>query len=104
MTTLSIAPVLSADNTHLIVQEKLERYKKQLDKMEQKAKPENSEDEDEDEYEEKKRKQFSQKLILCTAQTKYRVIKKACRRLEFKLVDDENCDFDIYWSDTGIQP
>jgi hypothetical protein len=34
MTTLSIAPVLSADNTHLIVQEKLERYKKLLDKME----------------------------------------------------------------------
>jgi len=42
--------------------------------------------------------------VLCTYQTKYRVIKKACRRLDFKLNDDENCDFDLYWADTGMLP
>ena len=43
-------------------------------------------------------------MILCTTQTKYRVIKKACRRLDYKFNDDENCDFDLYWADTAILP
>jgi len=42
------------------------------------------------------------KLILCTANTKYRVVKKSCRLLDFKLNEDENCDWDIYWADTGM--
>ena len=33
-----------------------------------------------------------------------KVIKKACRRLDYKFNDDENCDFDLYWADTAILP
>ena len=44
------------------------------------------------------------KMILCTAQTKYRVVKKSCRRLEYRLSDDATLDWDLYWSDTGIEP
>ena len=58
---------------------------------------------EEDEDGEKKKK-LPPKLILCTTQTKYRVIKKACRKLDYKLNDDENADWDLYWADTGIQP
>ncbi len=54
--------------------------------------------------EEAKKKKPQQKLILCTCQTKYRVIKKACRKLDYRLNDDETLDWDLYWADTGIQP
>lgn len=64
----------------------------------------NEEEDAGEDVEEKKKKKESQKLVLCTYQTKYRVIKKACRRLDFKLNDDENCDFDLYWADTGMVP
>jgi hypothetical protein len=30
------------------------------------------------------------------------VIKKACRKLDYKLLDDEAADWDLYWADTGI--
>ena len=53
---------------------------------------------------EKPKKKSNQKLILCTAATRYNVIKRVCRRMEFKLNDDENADWDIFWSDVGIQP
>jgi hypothetical protein len=42
-------------------------------------------------------------LILCTASCRYNVIKRACRQLDFKLSDDENADWDLYWSDVGVQ-
>ena len=57
----------------------------------------------EEEGEEPKKKPTG-KLILCTTQTKYRVIKKACRRQDYKMDADENSDWDLYWADTGIQP
>ncbi len=41
-------------------------------------------------------------MVLCTAQTKYRVIKKSCRKLDFKLNGNVQGDWDLYWSDTGI--
>lgn len=41
-------------------------------------------------------------MILCTTQTKYRVVKKACRKLEYKLNEDDSVDWDLYWADTGI--
>lgn len=50
------------------------------------------------------KKKTGGKLILCTTQTKYRVIKKSCRRQDFKMDPDENSDWDLYWADTGIQP
>ena len=50
----------------------------------------------------KKKAASNQKLILCTHSTRYAVIKKVCRRMDFKLNDDENCDWDLFWSDTGI--
>jgi len=39
---------------------------------------------------------------LCTSSCRYSVIKKAARDLGFKCVQEENCDWDIYWSDTGL--
>ena len=41
-------------------------------------------------------------MVLCTTQTKYRVVKKSCRKLGFKLASDERADWDLYWSDTGV--
>lgn len=98
--------LLIADNTHEIVMEKLEDYKAELAALDRKKLKEietekGKEEEDEDG---ERRKKATPKLILCTNQTKYRVIKKACRKLEYKLNDDENADWDLYWADTGIQP
>lgn len=59
---------------------------------------------DSEEAEEESKKKKQPKLILCTSQTKYRVVKKSCRRLDFKLNDDENSDWDLFWADTGIVP
>ena len=41
-------------------------------------------------------------MILCSMQTKYRVVKKACRKLEYRLNEDDTVDWDLYWADTGI--
>lgn len=51
---------------------------------------------------EKAKKKSNQKLILCTSATRYNVIKRVCRRMEFKLNEDENADWDLFWSDVGI--
>ena len=32
------------------------------------------------------------------------MVKKSCRKLGFRLNDDEDLDWDIYWSDTGFNP
>ena len=102
--------LLMADNTHEIVMEKLENYKAELAAIEMKKKKDQEADKpkkeavDDEEVEEvEKKKKAPPKLILCTAQTKYRVIKKACRKLDYKLNDDANADWDLYWADTGIQ-
>ena len=95
--------VLQADNTHLEVEKKLEKYRQELADAER-AKKGAVKDEDELADDEPKKKPPKQKLILCTTQTKYRVIKKACRRLDFKMDPDENADWDLYWADTGLQP
>ena len=52
----------------------------------------------------KKKKGPVQKLILCTANCRYNVIKRVCRRMDFKLSDDENGDWDLFWSDVPVQP
>ena len=44
------------------------------------------------------------KLILCTQATRYNVIKRVCRKMEFKLNDSLEADWDLYWSDVGVQP
>lgn len=41
-------------------------------------------------------------LILCTKDCRYNVIKRVCRKMEFKLDADENADWDIYWSDVPV--
>lgn len=123
--------ILIADNTHEIVIEKLEKYKahlaaidrkknKELSKKDKNGKArglekelgksrdenewEQAAEEEEDEEEAERRRRQVPKLVLCTTQTKYRVIKKACRKLDYRLNDDENADWDLYWADTGIQP
>lgn len=40
--------------------------------------------------------------MLCTKECRYNVIKRACRKLDFKLDANEECDFDVWWSDTGV--
>ena len=32
------------------------------------------------------------------------MIKRACRKMDFKFVEDENAEWDIYWSDVPVQP
>lgn len=85
--------------------EKLEQYKAELAVMDRKKQKEVEKEANADDDEDgEKKKKVPPKLILCTTQTKYRVIKKACRKLDYKLNDDENADWDLYWADTGIQP
>ncbi len=50
-----------------------------------------------------KKKSKVQKLVLCTASVRYVVIKKVCRELGFRFSDDENGDWDLFWSDVGLQ-
>ena len=50
------------------------------------------------------KKKTNQKLILCTHATRYNVIKRVCRKMDFKLNEDVNADWDLYWSDVGVQP
>jgi len=50
-----------------------------------------------------KKKVKPQQLMLCTSQCRYNVIKRVCRQMDFKLTDDENADWDLFWSDTGVQ-
>ena len=99
------------DNSHIIVEEKLEKLRLQTEIIEQKKKEalakkqgkELTKEEEEDDDAQKKKKTTT-KMILCSLQTKYRVVKKACRRLDYKLNEDENVDWDLYWADTGLQP
>ena len=48
------------------------------------------------------KKKPNQKLILCTHATRYNVIKRVCRKMDFKLNEDVNADWDLYWSDVGV--
>ena len=50
---------------------------------------------------EKDKKKKPQYLYLCTVKTHYVVVKKACKQLGFKMTEDENFDWDLYWCDTG---
>lgn len=43
-------------------------------------------------------------LILCTENCRYNVIKRVCRRMEFKLDANIDSDWDVYWSDAPVQP
>ena len=52
----------------------------------------------------KPKKKSNQKLVLCTFATRYNVIKRVVRKMDFKLNEDVNYDWDLYWSDTGVQP
>lgn len=52
-----------------------------------------------------KKNQKEQHLYFCTTKCRYVVVKKACRQLGFKMMDDENGDWDIHWNDTaGVTP
>ena len=44
------------------------------------------------------------KLILCTHAVRYNVIKRVCRKMEYKLGESVEADWDLFWSDTGVQP
>jgi tubulin polyglutamylase TTLL6/13 len=91
--------LIKADNSHEIVEEKLEKIRQEREEAEAKKRGQTDEGD-----EEPKKKKNTQKLILCTFQTKYRVVKKSCRKLDYKLCEDQNLDWDLYWADTGLQP
>ena len=44
------------------------------------------------------------KVVLCSAQTKYNVVKKVSRDMNFKMSDAVNREWDLYWSDVGVFP
>jgi hypothetical protein len=44
------------------------------------------------------------KLVFNVLNTHYSVIKKVAKTEGYKLSDEEEEDWDIYWCDTGIQP
>ena len=97
------------ESTHEMVDYKLKKIKEHEQMLEEKKRREKRlakirEGEEDDPEEEEKKKKPLPRLVLCTYQTRYRVVKKSCRRLDFRLNDDENADWDLYWSDTGFQP
>jgi hypothetical protein len=49
----------------------------------------------------KEKKKKTTFLQLCTTKLRYVVIKKACRQLGFKMMDDETMDWDMMFYDTG---
>ena len=53
----------------------------------------------------KKKKQMQTHLYLCTSKCRYVVVRKALKQLGYKMLEDENGDWDIYWSDvSGTTP
>ena len=50
------------------------------------------------------RQDCGNKLILCTKDCRYNVIKRVCRDMDIKLEADETADWDIYWSDIPVLP
>ena len=99
-----------ADNTYITVMEKLEEYREQLRKEDEAIerqrkeamwKPGDPEIEENEDKGVKKKK--GPKLILCTFNTKYKIIKKACRMHEMKFNEDETADWDIYWTDYTLK-
>ena len=58
------------------------------------------------EEEKKKKKKAAaangQKLLICLKDCRYAVIKRVARKMDFKFVEDENADWDIYWSDIPV--
>jgi len=40
--------------------------------------------------------------MLCIQSCRYNVIKRVARKMEMKFVEDENADWDIYWSDVPV--
>jgi hypothetical protein len=41
---------------------------------------------------------------MCTANCRYNVMKKVSRKMDIRCEQDENCDWDIYWSDVVVPP
>ena len=41
--------------------------------------------------------------MICIKDCRYNVIKRVAKKMDFKLVDDENADWDIFWSDIPVQ-
>jgi hypothetical protein len=39
---------------------------------------------------------------MCTKECHYNVIKRVCRKMDIQLSVDENSDWDLWWSDTGV--
>lgn len=48
------------------------------------------------------KKKKKTRLILCTKECHYNVIKRVCRKMDIQLNIDENSDWDIWWSDSGV--
>lgn len=53
---------------------------------------------------ESRSKRPQQRLILCTQNCRYNVVKRVCRRMDIKPEADEHADWDIYWSDLVVPP
>lgn len=48
--------------------------------------------------------QKGKKLLLCIQACRYDVVKRGARKMDMKVTEDENSDWDIYWSDINVQP
>ena len=41
--------------------------------------------------------------MICVKDCRYNVIKRVAKYMDIRLVDDENADWDIYWSDIPVK-
>ena len=41
-------------------------------------------------------------LILCTANTRYNVVKEVCKKAGFKFAELDTGEWDLYWCDTRV--
>lgn len=42
--------------------------------------------------------------MLCVKDCRYNVVKRVCRKMDFRIEPDDTADWDIYWSDVPMTP
>ena len=42
-------------------------------------------------------------IVLCTANTRYDVVKEECKKAGFRLSEVDDYEWDLYWCDTRVQ-
>ena len=47
-------------------------------------------------------KETKDAIVLCTANTRYDVVKEECKKAGFRLSEVDDYEWDLYWCDTRV--